>query len=181
MSEPPPVLSYADPLQSAIHGNRVLMERYADGGVHFLIPARGLLHEMPSLITLCLVLAVSVILLAVAQVLPCGVVVIFCAIMLIALIRSSTTPATLEVRNGVISQFSPVSLIKPQKEWPAAEAKRLRVGWRGVSLRGRSVADLDLVLQNGRTVQLYVGRDKRELEWIAAGLAEALGLSTDVK
>jgi len=181
MSEPPPVLSYADPLQTAIHGNRVLMERYADGGVHFLIPARGLLHEMGSLVVLCMVLAGAVILLAVAQILPCGVVVIFSAIMLIAMIRSSTTAATLEVRNEIITQFSPVALINPRKSWPAAEVKRLRVGWRGISLRGRSMADLDMVLQNGRTVQLFVGRDKRELEWIAAGLAEALGLPQDFK
>ena len=181
MSEPPPVLSYADPLQTAVHGNRVLMERYADGGVHFLIPARGLLHEMGSVVILCLVLAVSVILVGIAQILPCGVVVIFSAVMLIAMIRSATTSATLEVRNETVTQFSPVSLINPKKSWPAAEVKRLRVGWRGVSLRGRAVADLDMVLQNGRTVQLFVGRDKRELEWIAAGLAEALGLPANFK
>lgn len=171
-----PVLSYADPLQAAIHGNRVLIEQHADGGVSFLIRAPGMLREMASIMTLCLILGVSVILLTVAGILPCGVVVIVNIVMLIAMIRAANQPATIEVRDGLLTQVSPVSLFHPRQQWPADQVKRLRVGWRGVSLRGRAVADLDMTLRNGRTVQLFVGRDKKELEWIAKGLREALQL-----
>lgn len=171
-----PVLSYADPQQAASHGNRVLMEQHADGGVSFLIRAPGMLREMASIVSLCLILGVSVILLTATGMLPCGVVVVISIVMLVAMIRAANQPAMIEVRDGVLTQVCPVSLLSPRQQWSADQVKRLRVGWRGVSLRGRAVADLDMTLRNGRTVPLFVGRDKKELEWIAKGLREALRL-----
>ena len=174
--DPSHVLSYADPFEEQTHANRVLMEHLPCGGVSFLFQAPGVLREMGSIVTLSLTLSASLVLLMYASILPCGVVAGLTVLMIFAVVRSAMQPSMIEVRDGVLTQVSPVSLIKPKQQWPCDSVKQLRVSWRGISITGRAVADLDMTLTTGRTVQLYAGRDRRELLWIAHHLRNAMHL-----
>lgn len=181
VTEPTPLLEYANPLADQPIGSRAVCERHEDGRITFTLPPEGVGRMMPSLI----VMAVPVVLLLVLGVaaavasIGMGMVLFLAALPLgalwAALLRSATQPTVVAVRAGQVILESGAALWSPRRVWPVGEVTGVRVSLSGASLRARFVGDLVLRMQR-RDANLIVGGDKAELEWVARGLREALRL-----
>ena len=174
MSEPTPLLEYANPLADQPIGSRALCERHPDGGITFTLPPEGVARMLPGLVGL----AIPTVFLIFLSVVGAGIFLVAAvplAALWATLLRSAMRPTIISVRGGCVTLVSGAALLSPVRSWPTAEVTGVRVSFSGMSVRVRLTGDLTLRMRR-RDAQLIAGGDKAELEWIARGLRETLGL-----
>jgi hypothetical protein len=98
--------------------------------------------------------------------------------MMFVAVRSGRCSATIQATNNRL-RIAYIGVFRARaQEWPANDLTAICAGPSGVEVNHRPVIELQIFPRTGKKFGLLAGRDVAELQWIAAVLRQALGVSS---